>query len=88
MPKRSLHGANGTKQAQRLAAIGRRKLKLYRLAKGEPVIPSRVIKKLASLRLRSAMTKPRAASAMDDGSAAVDGYSGCRAVLTTARENF
>jgi hypothetical protein len=37
--------------AQRLAAIGRRKLRLNRLAKGEPVIPANVLKKLASLRL-------------------------------------
>jgi hypothetical protein len=37
--------------AQRLAAMGRRKLRLNRLAKGEPVIPASVIKKLASLRL-------------------------------------
>jgi hypothetical protein len=37
--------------AQRLAAIGRRKLRLNRLAKGEPIIPANVLKKLASLRL-------------------------------------
>jgi hypothetical protein len=37
--------------AQRLAAIGRRKLKLYRATKGEPVVPARVPKKLAALNL-------------------------------------
>jgi hypothetical protein len=100
--------------AQRLAAIGRRKLKLYRATKGEPVVPARVLKKLAALNLppnkwvysvcmeallRNSSSSlglvsvshdgtRAAASAMDDGSAAVDGYSGCRAVLTTARENF
>jgi len=51
MPKRSLHRANGTKQAQRLAAIGRRKLRLNRLAKNEPVVPKAVLKKLAGLNL-------------------------------------
>jgi hypothetical protein len=51
MPKRSLHRVNGSKQAQRLAAIGRRKLRLNRLAKGEPVIPANVLKKLAALQL-------------------------------------
>jgi hypothetical protein len=41
----------GRQAAQRLAAIGRRKLKFYRMTKGEPVIPAHVLKKLASLRL-------------------------------------
>jgi hypothetical protein len=51
MLKRSLHRVNGSKQAQRLAEMGRRKLRLNRLAKNEPIIPASVIKKLASLRL-------------------------------------
>ena len=37
--------------AQRLAAIGRRRLRLNRLAKGEPVIPKGVLRKLSDLRL-------------------------------------
>jgi hypothetical protein len=51
MPKRSLHRTNGSKQAKRLAAIGRRKLRLNRLAKGEPIVPANVLKKLAALNL-------------------------------------
>jgi hypothetical protein len=41
----------GRQAAQRLAAIGRRKLRLNRLAKGEPVIPAHVLKRLAALNL-------------------------------------
>jgi hypothetical protein len=51
MPRRSLHKANGTKQAQRLAALGRRKQRLNRLSKNEPIIPANVLKKLAALNL-------------------------------------
>jgi hypothetical protein len=43
--------ASSRKAAQRLAEMGRRKLRLNRLAKNEPIIPASVIKKLASLRL-------------------------------------
>jgi|SRR4051812_3599077 hypothetical protein len=51
MPRRSLHKANGSAQAKRLAAIGRRKQRLNRLAKGEPIIPEGVLRKLSDLRL-------------------------------------
>jgi hypothetical protein len=51
MPRRSLHKANGSKQAQRLAALGRRKQRLNRLAKGEPIIPEGVLRKLSNLNL-------------------------------------
>ena len=51
MPRRSLHKANGTKQAQRLAALGRRKQRLNRLSKNEPIIPANVLKKLGALNL-------------------------------------
>jgi hypothetical protein len=43
--------AAGRESAKRLAAIGARKLKIYRMAKKEPVIPRRVLKKLAALQL-------------------------------------
>jgi hypothetical protein len=36
---------------ERFAAIGRRKLKIHRMTKGEPVIPAHVLKKLAALNL-------------------------------------
>jgi hypothetical protein len=36
---------------ERFAAIGRRKLKIHRMTKGEPVIPAHVLKKLAALKL-------------------------------------
>jgi hypothetical protein len=51
MPRRSLHKANGSKQARRLAELGRRQRRLNRLAKGEPIIPEDVLRKLSELRL-------------------------------------
>jgi hypothetical protein len=41
----------GRQAAQRLAAIGARKLRIYRATRGEKVIPAHVLKRLASLRL-------------------------------------
>jgi len=41
----------GRQAAKRLAAIGARKLRIYRMTRGEPVIPHAVIKKLAALQL-------------------------------------
>jgi hypothetical protein len=43
--------ASSRKAAQRLAEMGRRRLRLNRLAKGEPVIPKGVLRKLSDLRL-------------------------------------
>ena len=51
MPGRSLHKANGSKQARRLAELGRRKRRLNRLSKNEPVIPEGVLRKLSDLKL-------------------------------------
>jgi len=51
MPRRSLHKANGSKQARRLAELGRRQRRLNRLAKGEPIIPAGVLRKLSDLKL-------------------------------------
>jgi hypothetical protein len=51
MPRRSLHKANGSKQARRLAELGRRQQRLNRLSKNEPIIPANVLKKLAALHL-------------------------------------
>jgi hypothetical protein len=43
--------AAGRQAAQRLARIGQRKLKIYRMAKNEAVIPQGVLRKLAALNL-------------------------------------
>jgi hypothetical protein len=102
MPRRSLHKANGSAQAKRLAAIGRRKQRLNRLAKGEPIIPLGVLRKLSDLKLppnpwvyqvclRELLGVSHDESGSCDGSAVGELKEGMktidrRAVLTAARK--
>jgi hypothetical protein len=50
MPKRSLHRANGTKAANRLKP-GRHRLRMMAATKKQPLVPERVLQKLAELKL-------------------------------------